>query len=166
MLNKTYRNCGLMEEFMKIAIGSDHAGFELKEKIKNYLIEKNVDIIDEGTNSVESVDYPDFAYKVARDIVDKTAEKGILICTTGIGIGIAANKVKGIRCGTCNDLVSVQMARKDNDINIVAIGSRFVDYDLAKEIVELFLKTGFLGNEVSGERHKRRVDKISEIENM
>lgn len=151
---------------MKIAIGSDHAGFELKEKLKEYLSEKNVDIIDVGTNSIESVDYPDFAYDVAKNVINKNVEKGILICTTGIGIGIAANKVKGIRCGTCNDLLSAEMARKDNDINVVAIGSRFVDYELAKKIIDVFLNTKFLGNEASGERHKRRIDKITKIENM
>ena len=151
---------------MKIAIGSDHAGFELKEKIKKYLISKNIEVIDVGTNSIESVDYPDFAYDVAKNVIDKNVERGILICTTGIGIGIAANKVKGIRCGTCNDLTSIEMARKDNDINVVAIGSKFVDEELAQNIVEKFLNIEFLGNEVLGERHKRRVDKISKIENM
>ncbi|MBE5822134.1 MAG: ribose 5-phosphate isomerase B [Clostridiales bacterium] len=151
---------------MKIAIGSDHAGYELKEKIKQYLIENNIEIIDVGTNSTESVDYPDFAYDVAKNVIDGNVDKGILICTTGIGIGIAANKVKGIRCGTCNDLVSAEMARKDNDINVVAIGSRFVDYELAEKIVDKFINTQFLGNEISGERHKRRVNKITEIENM
>lgn len=151
---------------MKIAIGSDHAGYELKEKIKKYLINKNIEIIDVGTNSIESVDYPDFAYEVARNVIDKNAERGILVCTTGIGIGIAANKVKGIRCGTCNDLISAEMARKDNDINVLAIGSRFVNEELAKSIVENFISIEFLGNEISGERHKRRVEKISKIENM
>lgn len=151
---------------MKIAIGSDHAGFELKEKIKKYLDGKDISVVDAGTDSNESVDYPDFAYKVANDVINKKVQKGILICSTGIGIGIAANKVKGIRCGTCNDLVSVEMARKDNDINIIAIGSRFVNYELAKEIIDLFLNTSFLGDEKLGERHKRRVDKISKIENM
>ena len=151
---------------MKIAIGSDHAGYELKEKIKKYLNMKNIQIIDVGTNSIESVDYPDFAYEVAKNVVDKTAEKGILVCTTGIGIGIAANKVKGIRCGTCNDLISVEMARKDNDINVLAIGSRFVAEKQAIEIVEKFINTTFLGDEISGERHKRRVEKIIKIENM
>lgn len=151
---------------MKVAIGSDHAGYELKEKIKKYLNGKDIEIIDVGTNSVESVDYPDFAYEVAKNVVDGNVERGILICTTGIGIGIAANKVRGIRCGTCNDLVSVEMARKDNDINVVAIGSRFVNEELAQNIVDKFLSIEFLGNEILGERHKRRVDKISEIERM
>ncbi len=144
---------------MKIGIGSDHGGYELKEHIKEFLEEENIDYIDYGTNSNESVDYPDYGKKVGEAIMAGEVERGIVICGTGIGISIAANKVKGIRCALCGDTYSARMSMEHNNANALALGGRVLGRDLAKEIVSVWLKSEFLGG-----RHARRVDKITEIE--
>lgn len=146
---------------MKIAIGSDHAGYDLKETIKNYLIEKGYEVIDKGTNSKESVDYPIFAESVAETVAKGEADKGIVICGTGIGISISANKVKGIRAALCANEYMVRMARKHNDANVLALGARVLGVDLALSIVETFLNTEFEGG-----RHERRVHLIHNIEQL
>ncbi len=144
---------------MKIGIGSDHGGFELKEYIKEYLDKEGIQYIDYGTNSTESVDYPDYGKRVSEAVVAKEVDRAIVICGTGIGISIACNKVKGIRCALCGDTYSARMSREHNDANILALGGRVVGRDLALEIVSIWLKTEFAGG-----RHGRRVEKISEIE--
>ncbi len=144
---------------MKIGIGSDHGGFELKEYIKEYLDREGISYIDYGTNSIESVDYPDYGKKVSEAVVSKEVDKAIVICGTGIGISIACNKVKGIRCALCGDTYSARMSREHNDANILALGGRVIGRDLALEIVSIWLKTKFEGG-----RHEKRVEKISEIE--
>ncbi|MBU5427849.1 ribose 5-phosphate isomerase B [Tissierella pigra] len=144
---------------MKIGIGSDHGGFELKEYIKEYLNKEGIEYIDYGTNSMDSVDYPDYGKKVSEAVVSKEVDRAIVVCGTGIGISIACNKVKGIRCALCGDTYSARMSREHNDANILALGGRVVGRDLAMEIVGVWLKTEFANG-----RHKRRVEKISEIE--
>src|SRR3954468_5203986 len=144
---------------MKIAIGADHAGYELKEKLKQRLAQQGVQIVDEGTVSNESVDYPDFARKVGEDVVAKKAELGLLVCGSGIGMAIAANKVPGVRAANVSSEQEAQLSREHNDANVLAIGARFLDDAKAWTIVDKFLHTPFAGG-----RHQRRVDKISEIE--
>lgn len=145
---------------MKIAIGSDHGGYELKELIKKHLQEKGFDIKDFGTDSTESTDYPDFAEAVGKAVANKELEKGILICGTGVGISIAANKVPGVRCALVSDCFSAKATRQHNDANILALGARVVGPGLALDIVKLWLATEFEGG-----RHQRRIDKITDIEN-
>ncbi|MGQ9629925.1 MAG: ribose 5-phosphate isomerase B [bacterium] len=145
---------------MNIALGSDHGGFELKEKIKELLRELGHDYVDYGTDNPASVDYPDYGEAVAKAVAEGKHDRGILICGTGIGMSIVANKVPGIRAALCYDLFGVKMAREHNDANILTMGGRMTGVDLAKEIVRTFLSTPFSG----GERHRRRVDKISKIE--
>lgn len=142
-----------------VAIGSDHGGFSLKEEIKMYLTETNIAFHDFGTYSAESVDYPDIACQVAQAVVDGKCEKGIIICGTGIGVSIAANKIKGIRAALCHDVFSAQMSREHNDANILTMGERVIGPGLAKLIVATWLNTGFTGG-----RHACRVGKIAELE--
>lgn len=144
---------------MKVAVGSDHGGYHLKEHIKKYLEEKGFDIEDFGTNSLESVDYADFALKVAEAVSEEKFDRGILICGTGLGISIAANKVKGIRAAVVSDCYSAKMSRAHNNANILALGGRVIGPDLAIEIVKIWMETPFEGG-----RHQRRIDKISNIE--
>ena len=144
---------------MKIGIGSDHGGYELKEYIKLYFEKEAIEYVDYGTNSEESVDYPDFGRKVGEGIMAGEVDRGIVICGTGIGISLAANKVKGIRCALCGDMYSARMSREHNNANALALGGRVLGKDLALEIVKVWLKTEFAGG-----RHERRVNKISEIE--
>ncbi len=146
---------------MKIAIGSDHAGFDLKEIIKNHLQEKDIDIIDVGTHTKESVDYPVFGEKVAETVQKREADFGIVICGTGIGISISANKVKGIRAALCTNEYMARMARRHNDANVLALGARVLGTDLALSIVDTFLSTEFEGG-----RHERRVHLIEKIEEL
>ena len=143
---------------MKIGIGSDHGGFPLKEEIKKYFHEKGMEFVDYGTDSLESVDSPDYGKKVAEAVVAKEVDRAIVICGTGIGISIAANKVKGIRCALCGDTYSARMSREHNDANILALGARVLGVDLAIEIVGAWLISEFQGG-----RHERRVKKIGEI---
>lgn len=147
-----------MDKF-KIVIGCDHGGFKLKEEIRKMLEEKGYDFKDVGTFSEESVDYPDISLKVARAVRDGQFDRGILICGTGIGIGIAANKVRGIRAALCHDTFSARASREHNDANILTMGERVIGPGLAKDIVEVWLATEF-----SGGRHARRVQKMADIE--
>jgi len=142
-----------------IALGSDHAGYELKQELIAYLKEKGIEYKDFGTYSKDSCDYPDFGEAAARAVASGECDKGILICGTGIGISLAANKVRGIRCANCSDCFSAEMARRHNDANMLAIGARVVGAGLALKIVEIFLNTEFEGG-----RHERRVRKIMDIE--
>ncbi|MCD4653172.1 ribose 5-phosphate isomerase B [bacterium] len=143
---------------MKIAIGCDHAGFDLKPMLVNHLRFRQIDILDMGTNSSESVDYPDIAEKVARNVVAGKADLGILICGTGLGMAISANKVSGIRAVTLSEPYSAKMARAHNNANIMTFGSRVIGRELAAMIVDVFIDTSF-----EGDRHNRRVNKISNI---
>lgn len=144
---------------MKIAIGSDHGGFRLKGEIVEYLKGKGIEYVDFGTFDESSCDYPDIALEVAEEVAAKKADFGILICGTGIGISIAANKVPGIRAALCSDTFSAHATREHNNANILAIGQRVVGSGLALDIVDTFLKTNF-----EGDRHNRRIDKITAIE--
>ena len=142
-----------------IALGSDHGGYALKEEIKKYLTEKEIPFDDFGTDSEESCDYPEYAEKVCRSVLSGESEKGILCCGTGIGMSMAANKIRGIRCALCSDGYSAEMTRRHNDANVLALGGRVVGPGLALEIVEIFLKTP-----VEGGRHARRVSKVMALE--
>lgn len=144
---------------MKIALGADHGGFELKEEINTYLKSCGYEIKDFGTHSAESCDYADISLEVAEVVASKEFEFGILICGTGIGIGIAANKVPGIRAALCSDTFSAHATREHNDANILTMGQRVVGTGLAIDIVKTFLNSKF-----EGDRHTRRIDKITAIE--
>lgn len=144
---------------MKIGIGSDHGGYELKEHVVEYLKNEGIEYIDYGTYSLESVDYPEFGQKVAEAVISKEVDKGIIVCGTGIGISISANKVPGIRCALCGDTYSARMSIEHNNANILALGGRVTGRDLAIEIVSVWLKATF-----QGDRHIRRINKISDIE--
>lgn len=142
---------------MKIGLASDHGGYKLKEKIKNYLNKRKIEIIDYGTNSTESVDYPDFAHKLCKGINNKDVDCGIAICSTGIGISIACNKVKGIRCAKVDNVEEAKMTRLDNDANCLALNGKMPTY-LAKDIIDIFINTDFSNLE----RHKRRIKKLED----
>ncbi len=145
---------------MILAIGSDHGGYELKEEIKKHLDARGVAYKDFGCHSTASVDYPTVAAEVAQAIADGQYTRGLLFCGTGIGISIAANKVKGIRAACCSDYFSAKYTRLHNDANILCMGGRVVGAGLAAELVDVFIDTEFEG----GARHTRRVDLISELE--
>ncbi|NLJ90323.1 MAG: ribose 5-phosphate isomerase B [Clostridiales bacterium] len=142
-----------------IGIASDHGGLELKQEIIKHLESRNLEYIDYGTNSNESCDYPVYARKVAKAILDSECDKGILICGTGIGISITANRIKGIRAALCHDTFSAQATREHNDANILALGGRVVGPGLALKIVDTFLDTPFSGDE----RHVRRINLIDDF---
>ena len=144
---------------MKIAIGCDHGGYLLKQDILIWMEEHDVDYEDFGCFSTESVDYPIYGEKVARAVASGEYDKGIVICTTGIGISIAANQVKGIRCAHCADPLSAEMSRRHNDANVLALGAGIVGPNLARRMVEVFLNTEFEGG-----RHARRVAQLDAIE--
>jgi ribose 5-phosphate isomerase B len=144
---------------MTIAIGCDHAGVELKQQIIALLKDLHIECIDYGTDSTESVDYPDFGEKVSEAVSSGKIQKGILICGTGIGMSIVANKFPGVRASLCNELFTAKMSRLHNDANILVLGGRIVGRDLAKEIVKTWVSTPF-----EGERHRRRLEKISHME--
>lgn len=144
---------------MRIAIGSDHGGYQLKEEIKKALLAKKHEIEDFGTHSTDSCDYPDIALPLAQAVAQGKFDRGILICGTGIGISIAANKVPGIRAALCHDTFSARASREHNDANILALGERVIGRGLALEIVDVWLAAEFAGG-----RHQKRVDKITAIE--
>lgn len=144
---------------MKIALGSDHAGFKLKEALKGFLISRDFKVLDEGTYSEDSVDYPDFAKKVANDIKSKNADFGILVCGTGIGMSIAANRIKGIRAALCLFPEMARLARLHNDANVLVLPGRLISSELAQWITEVFLSERFEGG-----RHEKRVKKIEEMD--
>jgi len=146
---------------MKIALGADHKGFELKEKIKEYLMNLGHQVTDFGTNSTQSVDYPDFGFKVAQSVAKGDSNFGITICWTGNGMNIVANKVKGVRSALCLNEEMAMLARAHNNANVLALASKFVSEELAKRILDVWLSTKF-----EGERHKRRMDKIMTFEKM
>jgi len=143
---------------MKIALGADHAGYELKEKIKQHLAASGVSVDDQGTGSNASVDYPDFARKVAENVAARRADRGILVCGSGIGMAIAANKVPGVRAANVTSEYEAQMSREHNDVNVLALGARIVDTQKALSIVDKWLQSSFAGG-----RHQQRVDKIGAL---
>ena len=144
---------------MKIAIGCDHGGYLLKQDILIWLEENDYDFEDFGCYNTESVDYPVYAEKVARAVASGECEKGIVICTTGIGVSMAANKVKGIRCALCGDSYSAEITRRHNDANVLAMGAGIIGPNMAKKITEVFLTTAFEGG-----RHARRVGLLDNIQ--
>jgi ribose 5-phosphate isomerase B len=144
---------------MKISIGSDHAGFALKQQIAESLRASGHDVDDEGTASTDSTDYPDYAGKVGHKVASGEAEKGILVCSSGIGMSIAANKVHGVRAALAINADSVQFSRQHNDANVLALGAKYLDLSTATQFVDIFLKTPFEGG-----RHERRVNKIADLE--
>jgi ribose 5-phosphate isomerase B len=144
---------------MRIALGADHAGYELKDKIRTYLQQKGIDVQDEGTRSGESVDYPDYAQTVAHDVSQGRAEMGILVCGSGIGMAIAANKVAGVRAANVSSEYQAQMSREHNNANVLTLGARILKEEDALRIVDAWLVTPFAGG-----RHERRVEKIATIE--
>jgi ribose 5-phosphate isomerase B len=144
---------------VRIAIGSDHAGYHLKETIKARLDDSGVVVDDVGTNSEASVDYPDFAAAVGRRVVSGQADRGILVCGTGVGMAMAANKLDGVRAAAAGDLETARLSREHNDANVLTLGARTTAPALALEIVRLFLETPFAGG-----RHQRRVDKIMALQ--
>ncbi len=146
---------------MIVAIACDHAALELKNAVKKHLTDRGFEVVDFGINEPGSVDYPDYALPVAEAVASGKADKGILICGTGIGMSICANKVKGIRCALCSDTFSARATREHNDANVLAFGERVVGGGLALDIVDAFLDTPFS----NAERHVKRIDKITAIEN-
>ncbi|MGL5616903.1 MAG: ribose 5-phosphate isomerase B [Sarcina sp.] len=145
---------------MKLAVGSDHGGFILKGEVLNHLKEKGIEFEDFGTYSTDSCDYPDIAEKVANAVLSEEYDLGILVCGTGIGVSIAANKVPGVRAALCSDTFSAHACRQHNNANILTMGERVIGKGLALDIVDTFLSAKF-----EGERHLRRINKITEIEN-
>ena len=145
---------------MKLVIGSDHVGYDYKEEIKSYLKEKGIEVMDVGTDSTERFDYPISGYKAANAVATGEADGGVLICGTGIGISLAANKVKGIRTCVCSEPYSAGLSKRHNNTNIIAFGARVVGIELAKMIIDTWLEA-----EYEGGRHARRVEMIAEIEN-
>jgi RpiB/LacA/LacB family sugar-phosphate isomerase len=146
---------------MKIAIGADHAGFALKDQVRDALREAGHEVADLGTNSAESADYPDYAGAVAHGVVSGAAERGVLVCSTGVGMSIAANKVNGIRAALAISPDEVRLTRAHNDANIITIGARYTDLQAANEMVRIFLETPF-----DGGRHARRIGKIAQLETI
>ena len=145
---------------MRITIGSDHGAVELKDEVKKVLAEfDGVEVNDVGTFGTEAVDYPDIAEKVCADVTSGKSERGIVLCGTGIGISIAANKIHGIRCALCNDVYSAKMSREHNNANVLAMGGRVLGFGVASEIVRAWMTTDFAGG-----RHERRVNKIMALE--
>jgi ribose 5-phosphate isomerase B len=140
---------------VKIAVGADHAGYALKERLREYLAAQSHDVIDLGTGSSDSVDYPDFGFAVGKAVAGGRAERGVICCGTGIGIAMAANRVKGVRAGVPNDLFATRLMREHNDANVIAFGARQTAAPLAEAMLDLFLATPFAGG-----RHERRVKKL------
>ena len=145
---------------MRIAIGSDHGAYLLKNKVADHLRKAGYEVVDFGTNGPESCDYPDFAAAAARAVASGECEKGIVLCTTGIGVSITANKIKGIRCALLSDVLSAKMTLLHNDTNMMALGAGIVGENLAMEIVDTWISTPFSGEE----RHQRRIDKVMALE--
>ncbi len=144
---------------MKIALGADHAGFELKQAIRKWLTERGIEAEDEGTFSTESVDYPDFARKVGEDVASRRTDLGVLVCGSGIGMAISANKVPGVRAANVSSDHEAQLSREHNDANVLCLGARILEPEQALKILDVWLRTSFAGG-----RHQRRVDKIAQIE--
>ena len=140
---------------MKIIIGSDHAGFSMKEKVKSFLQERGITVVDTGPHNEESVDYTDYGKEVSRKVSDGTVDRGVLVCGTGLGMSMTANRFKGVRAALANDLFSAIMSRRHNDSNILVLGGRLIGDTLALQLVETWLETPF-----DGGRHKRRLEKM------
>ncbi|HET7005128.1 MAG TPA: ribose 5-phosphate isomerase B [Candidatus Binatia bacterium] len=145
---------------MRIAIGADHAGFDLKQILAAYLRHHGHEVIDKGTDSDEPVDYPDFAEAVGKAVLDGAAQRGLLICGSGVGASVAANKIPGIRAGLCHDTYSARQGVEHDDMNVLVLGARIIGIELARELVDAFLGAQY-GEE---ERHRRRVAKIAALE--
>ena len=146
---------------MKIALACDHGAYDLKETVKKHLTEKGYEVKDFGTYTLDSCDYPDFAAPAAKAVASGECDKGIVLCTTGIGVSITANKVKGIRCALLSDVMSARLTREHNDTNMMALGAGIVGKNLALEIIDTWLNTEFSHDE----RHQRRIDKLMAVEN-
>ena len=145
---------------MKIALGCDHGALDLKNKVIAHLTAKGYEVVNFGTDTLDSCDYPDFAAQAAQAVADGACDRGIVMCTTGIGVSITANKVKGIRCALLSDVMSARMTRQHNDTNMMAIGAAVTGEMLALEIVDTWISTEFS----QGPRHQRRIDKMMELE--
>ena len=145
---------------MRIAIGADHAGFDLKQILAAYLRHHGHQVIDKGTDSDEPVDYPDFAEAVSQVVLSGAAERGVLICGSGVGASVAANKLPGIRAGLCHDTYSARQGVEHDDMNVLVLGARVIGIEVARELVDNFLAAQFTG----AERHRRRLDKIRALE--
>ncbi|MHC2994380.1 MAG: ribose 5-phosphate isomerase B [Candidatus Atribacteria bacterium] len=146
---------------MKVALGSDHGGYKLKESLKQYLQKLNIEYTDFGCNNKQSVDYPDIGFKVSIEVKNGRYDRGILICGTGIGMSIVANKIKGIRASLCHDIFSARNAREHNDANVLTLGARIISTELAREIIKVWLNTDFSQEK----RHINRLNKIKQEEN-
>jgi RpiB/LacA/LacB family sugar-phosphate isomerase len=145
---------------MKVAIGADHAGFELKQRIKEHLLKLRHDVVDLGTNDTQPVDYPDFADAIGLAVRDGKAERGILICGSGVGASVAANKIPGVRAGLCHDHYSAHQGVEHDDMNVLVLGGRVIGELVALELASAFLDSKYTGEE----RHQRRLEKIRKIE--
>lgn len=145
---------------MRIAVGADHAGFDLKQIIAADLRQRGHEVIDKGTDSTAAVDYPDFAEAVCKAVIDGQAERGLIICGSGVGASVSANKLAGIRAGLCHDTYSAHQGVEHDDMNVLVLGARVIGVELARELVENFLAAKFSGEE----RHRRRVEKIKALE--
>ena len=144
---------------MKLAIAADHAGFSLKEKLRQRLADEGHEVLDFGTNSEESCNYPDFAQPLGRDVAQGRSDRGILVCSTGIGMAIAANKIDGVRAAPAQNEDEVSFTRQHNDANVLTLGAKYMDVDRALDLIHIFLNTEFIGG-----RHSRRVAKIAQLE--
>ena len=144
---------------MKIAIGADHAGFALKERLRQALAGQGHEVVDFGTGSADSCDYPDFAQPVAREVAQGRSDRGILVCSTGIGMAMAANKIAGVRAAPAQSEDEVKMTREHNDANVLTLGAKYLDEERAARLIDIFLNTEFTGG-----RHSRRVAKIAQLE--
>ena len=145
---------------MRIAVGADHAGFDLKQIIAADLCQRGHEVIDKGTDSTEAVDYPDITEAVCKAVIDGHAERGLVICGSGVGASVSANKIAGIRAGLCHDTYSAHQGVEHDDMNVLVLGARVIGVELARELVENFLAAKF----TSEERHRRRVEKIKALE--
>lgn len=150
---------------MKIAVACDHAGFPLKETVLDIIRAAGHEVLDLGTDSAEAVDYPDMAEKLGRAVLSGEALRGVLLCGSGVGACIAANKMKGIYAGVCHDTYSAHQAVEHDDMNVLCLGARVIGPEPAREILEAFLGARFVGNDPGQERHKRRVGKVRKLEN-
>lgn len=145
---------------MKVALGADHAGFELKERVKAHLLEQRHEVLDLGTHSVDAVDYPDLAEAVGLAVRDERVERGILVCGSGVGASVAANKVRGVRAGLCHDHYSAHQGVEHDDMNVLVLGGRIIGPSVALELVDAFLRARF----TKEKRHQRRLEKVLAIE--
>ena len=158
LIYKSILYIAFMEDDLKIAIGCDHAAYEMKSNIADMLRGRGMEVLDLGTNGPDSVDYPDFAAKVSETVISGEADRGVLICGTGLGMSMAANKYKGIRAALCSEPVSARLSRQHNDSNVLCMGARMIGTVMAEEIVATWLDTPFEGG-----RHQRRVEKITAL---